>query len=543
MKIPESKLVARFGNIRGLLVLLFIWLAATALNLTKAFHIDDTSHLEIALAIQNEPLQVMTAQVNWRDTAEPIHTLNQPHLFFYLMAITKSVFGDSEIALHLLLSFFSLIAVVFCFLLAKTFCPQHPLYLTALLCLGPAFLPSQNVMVDIPLLACWLFFFWLLLAAGFKKNTMRYFTSALAASAACLIKYSSLLLPLFLGVVIALRKDWRRLWTLAIPAAALLAWSFFNLHDYGGIHLLSRDISSFGVGRGLIRTTAWVICLGAVSPFAILCIPYVIAEKRRRPILGISLAAALAILIGGFTKLHEPVSFSVLRALFLGNGLLLAILTVRILIDNLPRPFEEAGASKASSALLFIWFAGSAAFIILFAPAIAVRHLLIVLPVILFAIGKTVIRTASSLSRHLAIGCNFLLGALLGISDWSYADVYRDNAPKIVQKIDSHSTIWFTGHWGWKWYAAQTGMREYDYMRSSPQTGDFLVAPEFVDKQKVAGEHSARLSKVDEWIVDSTPATFFRVGPMGGFYASSIRRLPWIVSREPLEQFTIYRFD
>lgn len=86
------------------------WLFVTAFNLTKAYHIDDTAHLETARAIQNDPLHPMSQTVNWIDTAEPIHKLNQPHLFFYLIALVVFLFGESEVILHLLLAIFSLLA-------------------------------------------------------------------------------------------------------------------------------------------------------------------------------------------------------------------------------------------------------------------------------------------------------------------------------------------------------------------------------------------------------------------------------------------------
>jgi len=56
-----------------LAVLLLLWMFATVLNLTKAYHIDDTVHLEIAQWIIREPWHPMSGQINWSENTEPIH--------------------------------------------------------------------------------------------------------------------------------------------------------------------------------------------------------------------------------------------------------------------------------------------------------------------------------------------------------------------------------------------------------------------------------------------------------------------------------------
>src|SRR5512139_1604239 len=98
---------------KELLVLLLIWLAVTSLNINKAVHIDDTGHLEIAREIVKNPLHPMSGMVNWENSAEPIHALNQPHLFFYLLAADIYFWDDSEIAFHLLVSLFSFLGILF----------------------------------------------------------------------------------------------------------------------------------------------------------------------------------------------------------------------------------------------------------------------------------------------------------------------------------------------------------------------------------------------------------------------------------------------
>jgi len=150
-------------NFRTSIVILILWLFATYWNIDKAFHIDDAGHLEIAQWIQAYPMHPMSGWVNWSGIFEPISKLNQPHLYFYLMAGWGALFGYSEISMHLLLALFSLWAIIGFFKLAGLFEPSHALHITSLFALSPALVVGQNSMVDVPLIAVWIQFYYCLL--------------------------------------------------------------------------------------------------------------------------------------------------------------------------------------------------------------------------------------------------------------------------------------------------------------------------------------------------------------------------------------------
>lgn len=527
----------KLGTQNPQLILVLFWLVVTAFNLTKAIHIDDTAHLHIARAIREHPLHPMSGEFNWRDTSEPIHTMNQPHLFFTLLALTITVVGESTLALHLLVSLFSLAAIWLFHAIANQISESGALLFTALFCLSPAFMPSQNVMVDVPLVVCWLAFFRALLFPALTHECRSYLLAAAMASAALLIKYTSLVLLPLLALALGSRKRWRLLWVVAIPVATLIAWSLFNIFDYGGVHIFEREPASYTLGRLAIRSGAWLICLGAVSPFMLVFAARGVRQKRARLLVGT--AVLLAVLVSGVSLFvaDERMSTSLLRGIFFGCGLLLF---GRVLAASVSSP--AAPEERIRTLLIAGWFVGTTIFVIAFAPAVAVRHVLLVSPAALLAL----LHLSSRASRKLlvtAVALNLAIGVVLAISDYEYADVYREYAPRIQAKYGDNGRLWFVGHWGWKWYAEQTGMKEYDYQLSQPETGDLLVAPEFVDKQRISREHWRRLHKIDEIVVNATPTTFFRVGPMAGYYASSVRRLPWIFSTDVVEKFLIYRFE
>jgi len=179
-----------------------------------------------------------------------------------------AIFGESEVALHLFLSLFSGLAILLFYDLGQRLCPRSALALTVAFALGPAFLPSQNLMMDVPLVAFWLAFFWLLIRAP-GTGTPRYAAAAAVAGAACLVKYTSVVLVPVLLLPVISRREWRRAWVVLIPIGILAAWSILNLLDYGGVHLLERG-AHVGEHSNLVeRSAAWLECLGGVAPFSI----------------------------------------------------------------------------------------------------------------------------------------------------------------------------------------------------------------------------------------------------------------------------------
>lgn len=223
--------------------LLVLWSIVTAYNLLKPYHIDDTVHLEIARWISNHPLHPMSGLVYWDGIKKPIYQLNQPPLYFYLLAFWGGVFGYGAAAMHVLQSLASLCCILLFNRLARVLVGPEALWATAVLVLGPAFIVEQNLMVDVPLLATWLAFFNLLICdIDSPFQSRRYGFAALACAAALLIKYSSLVLLVILCLSLLLERRRAQAWTMLIPLTTLAAWSLFNVFDYGGVHIASRGI-------------------------------------------------------------------------------------------------------------------------------------------------------------------------------------------------------------------------------------------------------------------------------------------------------------
>ncbi len=528
------------SNVKNAITIGILWIFVSLFNLTKAVHIDDTAYIEIARHIVSHPFQPMSGELFWgRETVEPIHHTNQPHLLFYGYALVFACFGESIPLLHVFLAVFSLGAIVCFFRLAKMLDAPCPVVLTAAFCLGPVFIPSQNLMTDIPLAAFWLGSMWLI-----TKIPPSSATAGLLAAAACLTKYTGLVLLPLTAIHLGFLRQWRRLAVLFVPITAIICWSIFNYVEYGSIHILNRSIREVNVRE---RTVAWIICLGAIAPFSIAFIPYILRRRQRR------VAVLLAIAISaGFAcntlnvYMAESKWQSLLRIVFFENGCVIVAVSALRIIEAL-RSLNTISRSPVITGYVTpgAWLVGAAVFIILFAPFIAVRHFLLVIPPLLLLNRDSFLlnSTRSRVATLTGMAATVLLGAVIGVSDWYHADTYRRTAAVVASRYATQGNhMWYVGHWGWQWYASDAGMTPYDMHRSSLRENDIIVSPDGVEKQRLNRTGAIRFETIDTVVIPASPTT--RVRTMvnkAGLYSSSIQYLPWTISREPLETFRILR--
>jgi len=527
-----------------------IWLAVTAYNLFKPYHMDDTADLEIARWIAAHPLHPMSGTLNWGGSDEPIYRTNQPHLYFYLLAMWGSLFGYGEATMHALQALFSLAAILLFYRIARRLVPANALWLTGMLAIGPSFAIEQNLMVDVPLLSLWLLFFDALILgadADARGQRRRFLVAASACAAALLVKYSSLLLFPILAVVIVYERRWRFSWALLVPPAAVAAWSLFNYLDYGGIHIIQRlGGRELGLYFSFRLSVAWTMTLGAITPFGLILIVRLLAPLRRW---GPAIYAAAALLFMLFVaavatgRLDEVLADRVLRATFLANAgamiLVVAIALVRWLADQrMPFPPNPANARLL---ILLLWIAGHLSFYSLFAPFMAVRHLLLVLPAVLLV--GALLWPARLLRADAAFGlaASLTLSVVLGWSDWRFAAFFRDEATMIRATLPADAHLWFVGHWGWQWYAARAGLRQVDVERPELASGDFLVVPRDVIHQSIRDQ-----PRMTFFRSDSKPlglGDIFCTAKPATFYATLFDDGPWQLTHSCTNIIDIYRVD
>jgi 4-amino-4-deoxy-L-arabinose transferase-like glycosyltransferase len=411
--------------------LIAVWVIVTAYNLFKPYHIDDTAHLEVARWISAHPLHPMSGVLNWRGTGEPISQLNQPHLYFYLLALWGRVFGYGEAAMHAMQSLAALACILLFYRLGRALAGPMALWATAMLILGPAFIVEQNLMVDVPLLAAWLAFFTPLICdIDSPHQNRRYGLAALACAAAMLIKYNSLVLLPILGLSLLLERRKAQAWTILIPLAVLGLWSLFNFLDYGAVHIATRplyDVKRHGLPLLLLlltsRAVAWVLALGALTPLGL--IAWVQHRKLVRAETAIYAAAfvgfAATILAVASGVLPDWRSDRLLWVVFILNGssvLLALVPDVRsVVFSKLWRP--ETGRALAPTIYLLLWILSTTAFFVVFSPSsfISPRYVLLILPALTLLLVARWDGSLSRASKIAGLAFTAIVSAGLCISD------------------------------------------------------------------------------------------------------------------------------
>jgi hypothetical protein len=516
-----------------------IFAITSLFNISKAVHIDDPVYIETGRSLMQDLGHPLSTQMNWNEIAEPLHSNNQPILLPALLALCTTIFGNSLFSMHLLMLLFNALSIVLSFRIAARL-SKKPLFYIILFAMSPAFILGQNLMTDLPCLSFWLLFFDALLGRGNRGGG--YALAACAASLACLTKYVSLALFPVLIIIILFDRSWENLWVMCIPCCVLAFWSLYNLSDYGGIHLLRFCVANTDPLYVLRKLLDWVFGLGAFLPLSVACMPYLYRKRMLWvvvTILGLVLFALRRIF------LFESAIQSVAATLCGFSGLLIVLTLILFARDT----FKAIGRSDVEidrdRMILWIWLAAGGIFIVMLAPFMASRHILLILPPVIILLCEAIFPVVSRPWITAGSVLTVCLGCLLGIADWQWAQVYPTSIPTILAKSDGPGTVWFTGHWGWQWYAAAAGMRQYDTSAfETPRPGDRFVIPRNVVRQTITDQDCRALTAIDSVVVPASALTLLR--PMFGIhgaFAFSVFNAPWIITRDPLEVFTIFRYE
>jgi len=530
----------------NLLVIFFLWLFATVWNLDKAFHIDDNHHLDFAQWIANNPFRPMSGSVFADHEWIAIHATNQPSLYFYLMAAWGTLFGWSELSMHSLLAIFSFFAIVAFYHLCQNIISKFSLFATACLALSPAFVTGQNTMVDIPLLAIWISFF--AIATKSQTKTLKgYLALSLLCSVAILTKYTSLILLPALFLIIYLERDWKKLGFLLIPLIALALWSLWNYFDFGQVHLFNRKASPKSWFAPIRHSFWWIGIAGAISPFALYFF-YCKAKLAKQDnlwkqqrlwqfFLVSNLISAILVLISVAIPLSDKITNLIFNYSFLANGLGMIILALN------GTHLISSTKFDTRLAILWYWVVASFLFIVAFTPFMAMRHVLLALPAIIILCFYTFEHLPSQVMtliplrkacQYLALGLTIGITSLLAAADYWFAHISREQAKLIASDIPKNSRIWFTGHWGWAWYAPLEGMLPLDKRNIQAQVGDYFVHNRFAAKPCCLVLSPIKVTPI--------PYTaWYQHYATTGLYSSDMR--PWQYSNTPINTFTVYRIE
>ena len=477
------------------LILLF----ATLPYLNKAFHVDDVLYLRVADQILHTPLDPYHGLVLWDapdgQPASLFQTDFNPPLWKYLLAGTIRLFGRSEWTLHLLESAFVWLAGLGVFRLSRRF-SAFPVWCTAMIVLGPFFLPGQNIMLEGPLLC---FSIWAIewQCRAWQTGHSRWaWLAGVALALAVLTKYTAgLLFPLLALTSLWLRRP-RALVVLVLPILALSLWLGQNVTFYGQPHLSAHGFT-FDVGQWPARVLTVLRCIGAVTLFGPAIVLGLVRRRRGWAWLLLTLLIAgvmawLDLTQARATAAMENWTPTALQAvhyiLFTVHGtvILLGLLGLALL------PLLQGGAcSERCSArtpdisgsegdhqlqkvgapdrresrwrhlprfFLTGWLLLLLVFNVTSVPFNAIRHLLLGLVPLTWLVAEELAKWKSSCCRRNLLIASIGLGVILASADYELAGQYRKLARSVVApRVAAGQHVWFTGNWGFVYYASQAG--------------------------------------------------------------------------------------
>jgi len=519
-------------------IILGCWFFSLVWNFDKAFHIDDTAYLEMARWISQQPLRPLSGLLSWGNDFEPIYVTNQPPLYFYLMALIGTLFGWTEAAMHSAMSIFSLWAVLVFYRLTRLWFKVQAVWLTSLLALSPAFVLGHNSMVDIPLLAVWLQFFFILLNPN-QLGSHRLFWASVFCALALLVKYTSLVLLPILLLHILWQRRFIYLLHLLVPIGALVIWSIFNVYDFGKPHIIGRPLAPKSVQLYLSLSIYWVGVLGAITPFAGLVFYSKTQSTTHSQIkslwwlLLLMCWGSYCLLLIWFTLKPQWLALNlVLKITFLSTGLGLLVAALQTLWKRIIQRPEQT----LENLTLGYWLFAPALFLVMFTPFMATRHALLSLPAL-------ILLTCNVTYKHwrvimgAAVSVSFAISCLLGAADKWYAEIYRAQAIQIRKQFPN-DTIWFNANHGWQWYASRSGMNHYSNRLDfkQPVAGDIMIETQTACCALPLNK-AIKVELIEERIIErgSRVERFASIMP----YASDFQA--WGYSYAPIEKFTIWR--
>lgn len=388
-------------------------LIVTLVDVFKPVHNDDPTYILFARNIGEQPLDPYRFSILSFDRPSPANHVLAPPLLLYWLAGAIPLFGENPAMWKASLFPFAILFVVSLHELFRRFAGNAASPATALVALSPTFLPSLNLMLDVPSLAISLSG----LTVFFSACDRGIFWRSLAAGGlfglAIQTKYTGLFAPI---VAIAYGICFQRL-ALAIVAAVVAglvagAWELFLFVRQGESHLIYHSLMN-PAGRTAMTEMASALAMTLI--------------QTAWPLL-------VFLTIGLFSRRREDVS---------GDD------------------------SKRKSHFLVVWLLVELAGYFVLSPFPAVRRTMGLVVVASLIVARSMAGSArTTVTRRLAAAtatASIVWGTLFAVIDHWDAAAQRHAARMAmahIRSIDSISKVWFTGYWGFQFYAEQAGMKQ-----------------------------------------------------------------------------------
>lgn len=543
-------------NTSSTLIPLFaLALLFTLLNAFKPLCIDDTLYHYHAEQIAQHPLNPYGFRVFQNDRPEPAVQALAPVLMQYWWAVAIRVFGQHPFWWKVWFFPCALLLVFSLYSLLRRFAGRHEMILTGMVILSPVFLPSFNLMLDVPAAALILFAIVIFLLASDRESLSLAALAGLVVGIAAQTKYNGLVA---VGVILLhsfLFKRYRLGIVAAVTAAAFfLCWEAFIYFSAGRSHFLAQS-QTYGSVNLMAKYAylAWpiVTIMGAVAPFFML-LALVALGVKRNVIVMVAIGITTGFLLIAFLPERfqswganryglANFIFSVWGAGFFAS-LLFVISRVTRVSRNVTEYLSAWPEYRIEWFLAGWWLIEIVGYFVL-SPIPAVRRVLLLLVVSTLLVGRLLAQSTparAALVRWTAWG-SIALGLLFYAIDFN--DAYAEKAAieqarQTISTTPPGQSTWYLGRWGLQFYGEQAGMKPVLPDESDLHSGDWLVTTDSVYAPEPVLVHLRRyrLKPVAEFAIgDRLP-----LSTMLGYYNSGI---PIHHQQGPRRRVKIYRIE
>jgi hypothetical protein len=474
----------------------------TLLGALKPLHMDDTAYHYYAAWIADHPLDPYGFKVFWYEQPQPAHDVLAPPLLPYWWALAIRLFGEEPFWWKCWLLPFHGLLVGSLYQLFRRFARGLEMPLVWMTVLSPTFLPSFNLMLDLPALALSLSALVVFLSACERNSVGRAVLAGLCAGLAAQTKYTGLLAP---GVLLlcALRARQRGLWLIAAAVFGLVfvSWEGWTALLYGESHFLHH---LRGTVPGATDKAPWLslaMILGGVASAQLLLNLQALGVRRRFFLLTAGLVALgfLLLLYGGEPHLwrlrwqgllfrpSSPWTIRLSREIVILGGLgWLFGGTLAAVAWRLGRGrglLRSCRATDRDTAFLIGWLVLEVVGYFALTPFPAVRRVLGVVVVGTLLAGRLASLTCRSAPTRPGLcgiaALSLVLGVAFYLVDRRDALAQQQVVQLAAEQVPGRERgrIWYTGHWGFQYYAEQAGMKPVVPGRSRLCRGDWLVLP------------------------------------------------------------------
>ncbi|MBN1824352.1 MAG: glycosyltransferase family 39 protein [Endomicrobiales bacterium] len=491
--------------------------------LAKPFNVDDPFYLKAAHQILKDPLRPYSFSINWsgetRDAWERMEATFPPLVPAFIAAII-GVFGENELALHLLFLFFPVVSGIGIYFLLKKY-TKTPLFYSLIFVSVPCFAVSAtSVMLDVPLAAFFLSSLVLFMYGVDSDNVPKIVAGAFLAGMAGLVKYSALVLPFLFAAYVIQNKKYKYAVWITLPVALTLLWWAHNLAVYGGIHFF---LASAHIGKGLTLHKALAVPAFMAGVMVFPLVSLLMLKKKGIVVFLVELALLFAV-VGNIL-----------------NDRLSALLFSFLWVSGFTFVFQAGRGALAKDWFVLIWFSVSILMLFGLEPWVSARYVLFALAPSLIAFSFITEKTNVVIAKYgrVFVAIAAVVGAMFNLSDYLWARAYRDFPDYVRSKgyMPAHSV----GHFGFQYYLEKEGIEALDFNKAGQIEG-YVIMAKNADPQRPPSDLLKRLELVEQVPAESAyPVRVMSGESYSGFYSSFWGILPANVSKAPLDTFVVYR--